>query len=100
MHDYSEFLDAKVHSESKCGFEPVEIPSVLHDVQRVLTEWAIRRGRAAIFADLPFGMTSESIACFLTKNLANQTMKSTSTHCNLTSSSELLFCDRILGKLS
>lgn len=55
MHDYSEFLDAKVHSESKCGFEPVEIPSVLHDVQRVLTEWAIRRGRAAIFADCGLG---------------------------------------------
>jgi hypothetical protein len=55
MHDYSEFLDAKTHSESSCGFQPIEIPDCLHDTQRALANWSIWRGRAAIFADCGLG---------------------------------------------
>jgi hypothetical protein len=55
MHDYSEFLDAKTHSESGCGFQPIEIPYCLHDTQRALANWSIWRGRAAIFADCGLG---------------------------------------------
>lgn len=48
---YSEFLESKSQVGSACGFGPITIPDFLIDFQRTLAEWAIRKGRAAIFAD-------------------------------------------------
>lgn len=42
----------------RSGFDPVWIPDFLFDFQKSLAEWAIRRGRAAIFADCGLGKTA------------------------------------------
>ena len=57
MIQYSEFLDSKLQSGADHGFEPVFLPDALFDFQRALTEWAIRKGRAAVFADCGLGKT-------------------------------------------
>jgi hypothetical protein len=59
---YQQFLEAKVQSGSNDGFEPVSMPSALFDFQRSLVEWAIRKGRAAIFADCGLGKTPMQLA--------------------------------------
>jgi hypothetical protein len=55
--DYAEFLDRKTHVGAEHGFEPVWMPTMLFPFQVALTEWAIRKGRAAIFADCGLGKT-------------------------------------------
>ncbi len=55
--DYSAFIDAKTQAGADAGFDPVWMPDYLFDFQRALVEWAIRRGRAAIFADCGLGKT-------------------------------------------
>ena len=54
---YADFLDAKAHGGSDSGFSPVWMPDFLFDFQAALTEWAIRRGRAGLFADCGLGKT-------------------------------------------
>lgn len=54
---YAEFLDRKTHSHDGDGFDPVWLPDALFDFQRDLVSWAIRKGRAAIFADCGLGKT-------------------------------------------
>lgn len=55
--DYNEFLERKQDLGSETGFAPEWMPEFLFDFQRHLTEWAIRKGRAAIFADCGMGKT-------------------------------------------
>ena len=55
--DYAAFLDAKTQLDGATGFAPDDLPSFLFPFQRFLTEWAIRQGRAAIFADCGLGKT-------------------------------------------
>lgn len=55
--EYSEFLEAKTHVGSEHGFEHVFMPDVLFDFQKFITEWAIKKGRAAIYADCGLGKT-------------------------------------------
>lgn len=57
MGNYAEFLENKSHSEYRAGFEPIFMPDFLFDFQRSLVEWAIVKGRAAIFADCGTGKT-------------------------------------------
>jgi hypothetical protein len=56
--NYESFIAAKVASAPETGFEP---PLPLHDSlfphQRAIVDWAIRRGRAAIFAAFGLGKT-------------------------------------------
>lgn len=54
---YADFLDAKTQVGSEHGFDPVWMPDKLFPFQVALTEWAIRKGRAAIFADCGLGKT-------------------------------------------
>lgn len=54
---YSEFLDRKAQLEGDHGFAPVWMPEFLFDFQQSLVEWALRKGRAAIFADCGLGKT-------------------------------------------
>lgn len=49
--DYAEFLERKTHVGADHGFEPLWMPDKLFPFQVALTEWAIRKGRAAVFAD-------------------------------------------------
>ncbi len=57
MSNYHQFLEDKRQADSQEGVEPVWIPEFLYDFQADLTEWAIRQGRAGIFADCGLGKT-------------------------------------------
>jgi hypothetical protein len=55
--DYAAFLARKSQLGGDHGFEPSWLPDYLFDFQRALVEWAVRRGRAAIFAACGLGKT-------------------------------------------
>ena len=59
MVSYSEFLEAKKIMPIISGHdvELDDLNSSLFDFQRVLVKWALKRGRAAIFADTGLGKT-------------------------------------------
>src|SRR6266436_6017463 len=54
---YQDFLERKSQLGSMHGFDPLWMPSAAFDFQRSLIEWALRKGRAAIFADCGLGKT-------------------------------------------
>ena len=54
---YERFLAGKTHLGGMSGFDPVWMPEFLFDFQKALVEWAVRKGRAAIFADCGLGKT-------------------------------------------
>jgi hypothetical protein len=56
-NEYPSFLARKQQSAANAGFEPLWMPDFLFDFQRSLVEWAVRKGRAAIFADCGLGKT-------------------------------------------
>ena len=53
--EYAAFLQRKSQSNTLSGFAPLWVPDFLFDFQRMLVDWAIRKGRAAIFADCGLG---------------------------------------------
>jgi len=57
MSDYAAFLEDKLHYGANHGFAPTWVPTDLFDYQVALVEWAINKGRAAIFADCGLGKT-------------------------------------------
>lgn len=57
MKDYHQYLSDKAHASDEDGFEPYLIPGWLFPHQKALTEWAVRKGRAAIYADCGLGKT-------------------------------------------
>lgn len=54
---YREFIDAKISRFRPVGFDPDVINECLFDFQDALTRWALRVGRAALFADTGLGKT-------------------------------------------
>lgn len=54
---YAAFLEAKSQLDGMHGFDPPNLPGFLFDFQRDLVAWALRKGRAAIFADCGLGKT-------------------------------------------
>ncbi len=60
--EYSEFLERKSQAASNVGFEPVYMPDFLYDFQKALVEWAVRKGRTAVFADCGLGKTPMQLA--------------------------------------
>lgn len=59
--DYQEFIESKSQGVMNHGFEPVFMPDFLFDFQKALVEWAVRKGKAAIFADCGLGKTPISL---------------------------------------
>lgn len=57
MMDYQEFLKQKSQIGTNDGFMPVYMPDFLFDFQKALVEWALKKGKAAIFADCGLGKT-------------------------------------------
>jgi len=53
--DYAAFLAKKAQVGADSGFEPLWLPDWLFGFQRHLVEWALRKGRGAIFADCGLG---------------------------------------------
>ena len=54
---YEDFLWKKSQLTGDFGFSPTFMPDFLFPFQRALLEWAINKGRAAIFADCGLGKT-------------------------------------------
>lgn len=54
---YTQFIESKAQLKADSGFDPLWMPEFLFDFQQSLTEWAIRQGRGAIFADCGLGKT-------------------------------------------
>jgi hypothetical protein len=52
---YAEFIRTKTQFGSPAGFAPVWMPDFLFDFQKALVEWAVVKGRAAIYADCGLG---------------------------------------------
>lgn len=55
--NYNDFIDAKRHKPSNHGIEPSWMPGVMFDYQQYVTEYAIRKGRCAVFLDTGLGKT-------------------------------------------
>jgi len=59
--NYQGFLRGKQQFASGSGFKPIWMPDFLFDFQKILVDWSLRRGRAAIFADCGLGKTPISL---------------------------------------
>lgn len=60
--NYEEFVRCKSQWVHDGGFDPGGLPDFLFDFQKYLVEWALRRGRSAIFADCGMGKTAMELA--------------------------------------
>lgn len=54
---YEAFIERKTHLGGDHGFDPLWVPEFLFPFQRNLVEWALRKGRAALFEDCGLGKT-------------------------------------------
>lgn len=57
MNDYDQFVAAKRRCEVATGHMHGDLNPSLFDFQRAIVAWAVKRGRAAIFADTGLGKT-------------------------------------------
>lgn len=55
--EYQDFLNNKRQLSGNFGFKPVFMPDYLFDFQKYLVEWALVKGKSAIFADTGLGKT-------------------------------------------
>lgn len=69
--NYGDFIEAKRHDWSMHGFDPVWLPDSLFPFQADVCTWAIKRGRAAVFADCGMGKTL--IQLVAAENVARKT---------------------------
>jgi hypothetical protein len=60
--DYATFLARKAQFDGDSGFDPAWMPEDLFAFQESLVTWAVRRGRAALFADCGLGKTVMQLA--------------------------------------
>ena len=60
--EYTDFVKAKSRWVHESGFDCGELPKFLFDFQKHLVEWALKKGRAAIFADCGMGKTAMQLA--------------------------------------
>lgn len=59
---YDNFISSKRQINEWNGFEPGEICPMLFDFQKDIVTWAVKKGRAAIFADTGLGKTAMQTA--------------------------------------
>lgn len=62
MVSYHDFVDQKRHTGLDFGFDPLYMPSQAFPFQVDLITWAVRKGRAALFADCGMGKTLMQLA--------------------------------------
>lgn len=60
--EYEAFIQSKAQMATGDGFAPVTMPSSLFDFQAALVDWALRKGRSAVFADCGLGKTPMQLA--------------------------------------
>lgn len=71
MSDYQRFLETKRHLSGNFGFDPIWIPDRAFDFQRHVIDWAIKKGRGAIFLDTGLGKTLVQLT--IAMNIAKKT---------------------------
>jgi len=71
---YRDFLERKLQMGADRGFDPTYMPDFLFDFQRDLVEFALRKGRAAMFADCGLGKTPMQLVW--AENVVRQTNRS------------------------
>ena len=54
---YAYFIAAKKHSSQNFGIEPTFIPASAFDYQKYVIEYAVKKGRCAVFLDTGLGKT-------------------------------------------
>lgn len=59
---YKAFLANKTQLSGRFGFKPTFLPDCAFDFQKALIEWAVEKGRSAIFADCGLGKTLIQLA--------------------------------------
>lgn len=59
--DYDQFISGKVRKTQCHGFEPEPINSKLFEWQKIVTTWAVRQGRCALFEDCGLGKTPQQL---------------------------------------
>jgi hypothetical protein len=60
--DYAAFLARKAQLGGDHGFAPDWLPDYLFPFQAAMVEWAVRKGRAALFEDCGLGKTVQELA--------------------------------------
>lgn len=55
--DYKKFIESKRHIENNYGIDPIFIPDGMKDFQEYVSEYAIKKGRCAVFLDTGLGKT-------------------------------------------
>jgi len=73
MSNYESFLEKRSQAATAHGFAPLWDCPKLFDFQRALVDWALLKGRAAIFADCGTGKTA--IQLVWAENVVRQTNK-------------------------
>lgn len=58
---YDTFIRGKSQYGRDTGFDPTFMPDFLFDFQSALTDWAIRKGRAALFEECGLGKTAQQL---------------------------------------
>lgn len=71
--DYNKFLEQKSQSYSESGFGPLWMPDFLFDFQKYLVEWALKKGRGALFEDCGLGKTPQFLVW--AENIVRKTNK-------------------------
>ena len=59
---YGDFIERKLSTVPPTGLESFAVPASLFPHQQTLVSWALRRGRAAIFADTGLGKSRMQLA--------------------------------------
>lgn len=59
---YQQFIDNKSFRHINAGFDCIDLPYPLFDYQAPIVKWALKRGKAAIFADTGLGKTIMQLA--------------------------------------
>lgn len=71
--DYLDFIESKRHSSENYGIKPNFIPDKMFDFQKHVTEYAVKKGRCAVFLDTGLGKTIIEIA--IARNYLQHTNK-------------------------
>lgn len=79
--NYTEFLERKKHSSVDFGINTNFIPDSMFDYQKHVSQYAIKKGRCAVFLDTGLGKTI--IELTIAKNYVNETNKSVLIICPL-----------------
>ncbi len=73
MTEYEKFIESKKHVSQNFGIEPNFMPYGLFDYQKYVSEYAIKKGRCAVFLDTGLGKTIIEIT--IAKNYIQHTNK-------------------------